>query len=171
MTLGEILEAREERWRKKCALSKETENGAVVSLTLRMPSDIRVTEKAKKLFLLSKAQLEDVLKKEFSCVRLEAEADSFDGPYAIWCVSGDAERIKKACMRFEEETAPGAFTDADVMIKGGSEISRLEAGGSDRKCLVCLKNARECILLKTHSREETLSAVSEKIDQLLLERV
>ena len=172
MTLEKILEAREERWNRKCALIRQHEGACVVSLTLRMPSELRRTEDAEKVFLMAKEHLACALENAFSRVSVQYIRDSFDGPYALMTVYAEAESVKRACIRLEENAPFGDLVDADVMKSFGEEISRKDVGGEERRCLVCPeKNARICLINKKHTREETARAVQEKIRQLILERV
>lgn len=162
MSLIEILDAREERWIRKCALSKD-EKRCVVSLTLRMPSELRGTRDAEAILTKGRKEVLSLLEDAFEVVSFKGQFSSADGPYALFTVSGDEREIKKRLIRFEEECAFGSLIDADVMNQDGNEISRLSLGAKARTCLVCGKaDARVCAKAQTHTRNETVEAI-EKI--------
>ncbi len=159
MLLSEILNAREARWNQKCALA-EYEKRPVVSLTLRMPVELRLTEDAQKALSWAREEVCSLLKVSFANVAFKGEFTSADGPYALITVSGKADEIKKILVCFEEKSRLGDLIDADVMTGKGEEISRISVGGSERKCLVCDKNAaRICGKSKAHTREETIGVI------------
>ncbi len=162
MSLKEILNAREERWIRKCALVKN-ENKCVVSLTLRMPSELRLSENAEKALKKGREEIFSLLKSAFCDVFLKGEFSSADGPYALFTVSGDENEIKRLLVQFEEKSFFGELLDADVMNVHFEEVSRLAVGGKARTCLVCGgADARICAKAYTHTRDETVSAI-EKI--------
>lgn len=159
MHLSEILSAREARWNQKCALAKD-EKCAVVSVTLRMPVELRLSEDGKKALLRASEEIFSLLRASFKNVSLKGEFDSADGPYALFTSGGKAEAIKTALVRFEETSAFGDLIDADVMTESGEEISRIAVGGRERTCLVCGKNAaRICAKSNAHTREETIGKI------------
>lgn len=159
MSLIEILDAREKRWNLKCGLAAD-EKRSVVSLTLRMPSELRLSENAEKALAAGREEVFALLKSEFSAVSFKGQFSSADGPYALFTVSGDETEIKKRLVRFEEESRFGDLIDADVMNRDCEEISRLTVGGKARKCLVCGKNdARICAKEGVHTREYTIEAI------------
>ena len=159
MHLSEILSAREARWNQKCALAKD-EKCAVVSVTLRMPVKLRLSEDAKKVLLRASEEIFSMLKASFENASLKGEFDTADGPYALFTSGGKAEAIKTALVRFEETSACGDLIDADVMTEAGEEVSRIAVGGRERTCLVCGKNAaRICAKSNAHTREETIGKI------------
>ncbi|MBQ1256045.1 MAG: citrate lyase holo-[Clostridia bacterium] len=72
MSLIEILDAREERWNRKRALAKE-ENRCVVSLTLRMPSELRLTGDAEKALEKGREEIFPLLESAFQDVSFKGE--------------------------------------------------------------------------------------------------
>lgn len=167
MSLIEILDAREERWNRKRALAKE-ENRCVVSLTLRMPSELRLTGDAEKALEKGREEIFPLLESAFQDVSFKGEYSSADGPYALYTVSGDETGIKRLLMKFEEESRFGDLIDADVMNRDFEEVSRLALGGKVRTCLVCGgADARICAKSGAHTREETIIAISELLGKRL----
>lgn len=167
MALSDVLDAREERWRKKCALCGRLQR-PVVSLTLRMPIEIRKSEDAQNVFERAKDALFGLLLSSFSMVSPEGVFQSADGPYALFSVEAEGERVKRRLIQFEENTLLGELSDADVMAEPGREISRTEAGGFPRKCLVCGRaDARACLSKGAHSRGDTIKTIEEKIFKAL----
>lgn len=159
MSLIDILNEREERWIRKCALSKE-EKRCVVSLTLRMPSELRLSEDAEKALTQGRKEVLTLLERVSPALSFKGQFVSADGPYALFTVAGNGCEIKKLLMRFEEESRFGDLIDADVMSADCEEISRLTVGGKVRKCLVCGKDdARLCAKNAVHTRKETIEAI------------
>lgn len=159
MSLSEILDAREERWIRKCALSKD-EKRCVVSLTLRMPVELRGTCDAQTLLTKGSKEVFSLLEDAFEGVSFKGQYASADGPYALFTVSGDEREIKKRLIEFEEKSRFGALIDADVMTQKCREISRLSLGAKARTCLVCGKTeARICAKAQNHTRKETVEAI------------
>lgn len=167
MSLSEILDAREERWIRKCALSKD-EKRCVVSLTLRMPAELRGMKDAETILTKGRKEVASLLEETFECVSFKGQYASADGPYALFTVSGDEKEIKKRLIEFEEESRFGALIDADVMTQKCREISRLSLGAKARTCLVCGNaDARICAKAQTHTRVETVEA----IEKILINRL
>lgn len=167
MNLNEILNAREARWNLKRALARD-EKSCVVSLTMRMPQELRLTGDAEKALEKAAEETLEVLKNEFCLTSFKGRFTSPDGPYALIAVSADGVQIKKRLVRLEEESRLGDLIDIDVMTQEGDEISRLSVGGSPRKCLVCEKNdARVCAANRTHPRQITI----ETFQNILSERL
>ncbi|MBR3928496.1 MAG: citrate lyase holo-[Clostridia bacterium] len=169
MDLNDILSAREERWNLKRAYAKD-EKRCVVSLTLRMPSELRLSQDGKKALSKGREEVFSLLKNAFECVLLKGEFTSSDGPYALFTVLGEGREIKKLLIRFEEESRFGDLIDADVMTEVGEEISRLLVGGSARSCLVCgEKDARVCAQNRAHTREITVQTIGDILKKRLYE--
>lgn len=165
--LETILAAREERWRRKCALLKITE-GCVVSLTLRIPAAERVSTLGKRLFEALSQGAEAYLRRMGAEPVLRESGFGADGPYCLWTSERPGESVKRICIAFEEEETLSVFSDLDVMIEGEREIPRDALGAGGRSCFVCgSPDARTCILEKRHTPEETKSCAVLKITQLL----
>ena len=155
MDLIELLKAREERWKRKKETLRRT-GKTVVSMTLRMPNEIRRTKEAEHVLERAAGDVQTLLTNAFGAVSCEGRFLSCDGPYALFSVAGEGVEVKKALIRFEEESRFGEVIDADVMDNEDREISRTDVGGKERTCLVCGgSDARLCVRNKSHSREDT----------------
>lgn len=169
MSLAEILDAKEARWNQKRVYAAQ-EKRCVVSLTLRMPSEMRLSRMAEKALSEGSEEVFALLKNAFHSVSFKGEFSSPDGRYALFTVCGAGEAIKKHMIRFEEESRIGDFIDADVMTEAGEEISRLAVGGEARRCLVCKKNdARVCMRRCAHNRADTIKAIEDELKKRLSE--
>ena len=155
MDLIQLLNDREERWKRKTEILRCT-GKTVVSLTLRMPNEIRRTKEAERVLERAAGDVQALLTNAFGAVSCEGMFLSCDGPYALFSVAGGGIEVKKALIRFEEESRFGEVIDADVMTNEDKEISRTDVGGKERTCLVCGgSDARLCVRNKSHSREDT----------------
>lgn len=66
----------------------------------------------------------------------------------------DAFILKKMSVEIEETHTLGRLLDIDVYNINKKQISRTEIGELIRKCFICSKEARSCIILKRHSLKE-----------------
>lgn len=159
-----VLEAREERWRRRRALAASLEKGwTVVSFTLRAPAPIRLgggmDGDAEGLFrdlvFHMGASSFPVKSPEF---RIGA-----DGPEGLFVAGGCSEAVKRAVVKFEEEHPRGVLADGDVTGGGLEEIGRRDLGLPPRRCLVCERAGAECAAAGSHE----IGEIGEVIKRIL----
>lgn len=108
----------------------------------------------------------EAVEKAFEPFFLEKMLDSgFDGNSIIAALKLEPDAAKRMAVRIEEEHTLGRIFDIDIYGIDGVPLSRTDLDLKLRKCIVCGENARECIFLKRHSLEETLTFVNEMINQ------
>ncbi len=168
VTLEGVLEAREARWHARVTMSK-TCRLPVLSCTLRIPYAFRHDER-----IISKVRemWDEILHAGSWRVVQKMFRVSKDGPEGLAViVVPDALDLKEYAAKLEIEHPLGWMLDLDVLDAEGNEISRVNlknsALQSPRTCLVCEKDAKECIALKRHSRDEVCAAVANKIQSLM----
>lgn len=66
----------------------------------------------------------------------------------------DEFMLKKISVEIEETHVLGRLLDIDVYNINKKQISRIEIGELARKCFICSKEARSCIILKRHPLKE-----------------
>lgn len=156
-----VLEAREERWRRRRALAASLEKGwMVLSFTLRAPAPIRLRSgmdgEAEGLFrdLIFHMGINGfpVKSPEFRV--------SADGPEGLCSVGGCPHAAKRAVIKFEEEHPRGELADGDVMVRDLSEVRRADLDMPARRCLGCRGTAAECTAKKSHKISEVEGAVA-----------
>jgi holo-ACP synthase CitX len=77
-------------------------------------------------------------------------------------VDGSLLDVKKACCEIENVHPYGRLMDLDVLEPVGNTVvpvSRDRVGESPRRCLLCDRQARECMRAHTHSYGEVLAAI------------
>jgi len=163
VSLNEILEAREARWARRLELAAGFKNGgAVLTLTLRLPSALR-----------SSAAYEAKALRIFECMlqaltseRMEIQEKEFhvgpDGPEGFAAILADALRVKKLALRVEDNHPWGALADIDVMDHNGAPLGRSAFNLAPRRCLVCDREAALCVMERRHSMEE----IQLKVDRI-----
>ncbi|MBQ3079829.1 MAG: citrate lyase holo-[Clostridia bacterium] len=159
------LDAREERWNQKQALIGK-HRMPVISVTLRMPRSVRMTEEACAFFESIQADFISHMNAN-RCFPLRVlSGKNADGPYCMY-ICDDASKAKRLSIAFED-TRFGSLIDADVTDAAFYELSRTDFGKESRTCIVCGKeDARVCIRLQSHLAEDTNSACLELIHQYI----
>ena len=151
-----VLQARENRWRKKSDLARSLQKGSpgraasLAVLTLRMPASLRnsgrFAELARIVFSVFRERVTvnrfEILHEEF---RLGA-----DGPEGYLAAAADARELKRIAVELETGDPWGELVDIDVMDSEGNPLGRRELGLDPRTCLVCEKEAAFCSAGRLH---------------------
>lgn len=126
----------------------------VVTLHANIPGPLKDTKEAYVLLGL----IEPALELENATYVHLYEGD--DGPCRIFVLNDpDDIKIKAKMVLIEEEHPLGRYVDLDVFGENGPSLHRKEP----RKCYLCGKPAFVCGRAKTHSAEELLAHITEKI--------
>lgn len=72
----------------------------------------------------------------------------------------DASELKRETCSVEEEHFLGRLFDIDVYDGEGRQICRSELGLSERKCLLCERDARQCARSRAHPLGELLEKIA-----------
>lgn len=78
------------------------------------------------------------------------------GSEGIISVDMNAAEIKKIAVKIESDHPLGRLFDIDVIDSNGEVIHRELLNFPDRKCLICKKSAKVCVVCKNHSIEDLL---------------
>ncbi|MDR2523315.1 MAG: citrate lyase holo-[acyl-carrier protein] synthase [Synergistaceae bacterium] len=162
-----LLEAREERWKRRLALSRR---GPLLTLTLNLPGP------DKSLWLAFHAAVRDGLVQDLADWGLEwvhvSSRQGAAGPedHFLFSPSADPIQIKRGAIDLEEGQPAGRLLDLDVMAAGGKPLGRGDLGLPPRPCLCCPCPARECAALRRHSAEEVLKAAQRLLDSFVSSR-
>lgn len=73
------------------------------------------------------------------------------GYEGFFVINADSMEIKNVTSQLELKSSIGRLFDIDVIKVDGKKVSRTELNLSERKCLLCNKNAFECSRSRTHS--------------------
>ena len=160
--LQQVLDAREARWKRRLSLAEEYRR-TVVTLTLNIPG----SEKARDIYVSAHAGIMErfisfLKEKQLPLIHLESGV-SADGPECIMVIDVPAMEMKKQCILFEDSHPLGRLIDSDVMDGDGNCKGRSDLGLPPRKCLICDEPARECMVLRRHSKAELI----EKVDLMV----
>ena len=160
VTLMEMLEAREERWNRRLALSRGT-GRTLVTVTLCLPVAYRTAPAFGELLDRLFALLREGLAREAADLREEEPLEGADGPARFLTAAAPAREVKRLCVEAEERLPGGRMLDIDVMDGTGEPVGRAALGLPPRKCFVCGENAAVCVSRKVHPREEIDARVEE----------
>lgn len=131
----------------------------VLTITLRTPGALLTSPalmRARDLAL--DAVLEECAARGWP-VSLQETYDGPTGPEAVAPISGaTALEVKRLAIALEDTGALGPVWNIDVYGANGP-VSRIDAGSSLRRCLVCDHDAVDCARTLRHTKEELDSAV------------
>lgn len=159
--IDKILEDREKRYNLVIDMLKKY-SLPVLCGKINYPGSDKNTPEANMAFEAMKEAVEKAFKQFF----LEKMLDSgFDGNSIVASLKLEPAAAKRIAVRLENEHTLGRIFDIDIYGADGVPLSRTDLDLPPRKCIVCGKNARECILQKKHSPDDTLTRINEMIKQ------
>lgn len=153
--INPLLEAREERWRKRLRKAAALPPGSsLVTLTLRMPAPLRLREEwGQRARQIHRALLDSFEERGFPPGQEEFRLGA-DGPEGYLVVSAGAAEVKKAAIAFEQHHPLGPLADGDVMDPSGQTVGREDLSLPPRTCLLCGHRGAECTRERIHPPEE-----------------
>ena len=152
--LGQMLDARERR----VAIQNKMLEGAgpekcLVCLTMNIAGDVKRTPMTRMLFNAGAEEMRSLgfrILKEFSL-------DEATGSEAFWLLNEEGTQVKAMLEKAEDSFPAARLYDFDVIIPGGSKLSRAEG----RRCLICDSYAAECARSRRHGLEEVKRATDD----------
>lgn len=160
-----VLQARENRWRRKLALARSFGSAtpgratSLAVLTLRMPASLRNSGQFAELAGIVFLSLKKSLAVHGFEVLYEDFGSGADGPEGYLAAAADAPALKRVAVEFETEDPWGELVDIDVMDSKGNPLGRKELGMGPRSCLVCEKEAAFCSAGRLHDPDLVASRV------------
>jgi holo-ACP synthase CitX len=157
ITLDQLLQARDNRYARQVALTKEWPDRTLVCLTVVLPGPVKRDARSLKVAEAGIEAVQLVLSPVYHML-FDLET-GFEG---YFIVDGSLLDVKKACCEIENEHPYGRLMDLDVLEPIGDTVvpvSRDRVGESPRRCLLCDRPARECMRAHTHSYDEVLAAI------------
>ena len=161
ITLEQLLKARDDRYARQLALTKEWPDRTLVCLTVVLPGPVKRDARSLKVAEAAVAAVQEVLRPE-----VHELYDLETGYEGYFLVDGALLDVKKACCEIENAHPYGRLMDLDVLEPVGDTVvpvGRDRVGEEPRRCLLCGRPARECMRSHAHSYDE----ISGVIDQLL----
>lgn len=167
VTLEDMMIARENRQFKQRDLFEKFSNSVVLSVTMNIPGDVKVSgtlETVFNLFIMRlKKTIQDIPMLFDNSQRLKTGLEY----YAV--VHCDAIELKRRMIALEQETADGRLMDIDVLTNGHngiSPMSRQELGYPARLCYVCGDDAKVCGRSRKHTIEQMRLAIAQLLQSL-----
>jgi holo-ACP synthase CitX len=152
--LAALLDAREERWLRRLALSKR---GTLLTLTLNIPGPDKRLPRWLKFYDSVRSHLQQALAdKNFTSAHVSSHVTAA-GPEDHFLLAAEAPALKGAMVNFEERHPGGRLLDLDVMAHG-RPFDRKALGLPPRLCLCCSCPAKECAAAGRHPLDEVLKA-------------
>lgn len=149
-TLEEILDNKERRSARQKELLRSHKNASLLSLSLNMAGNLKLSYEAKALFEVSKNAIKalniGLLHKE--------EYIAITGAELLCVCDIDAKKLKSIVCELENTHPLGRLMDIDVLDSDGKIISRSELSLPKRRCFVCQNEAHICARSRAHSYEE-----------------
>ena len=161
ITLEQLLKARDERYARQLALTKEWPDRTLVCLTVVLPGPVKRDARSLKVAEAAVAAVEEMLHPD-----VHELYDLETGYEGYFIVDGTLLDVKKACCRIENEHPYGRLMDLDVIEPSGdtvAPVSRERVGEEPRRCLICDRPARECMRARTH----TFCEIVQTIDKII----
>lgn len=156
VTLGELLQSRDDRCALERQLLRAHRGDTVVVLTVVMPGSVKRDNRSLAVAHAAVA----AIRREFGIPPIQ-ERDLSTGYEAYWIISGnDHDAVKRRTCSIEESHPLGRLFDIDVLRPDGTPVSRRSIGIEPRRCLVCDREARFCMRNHTHTADEIQQAVN-----------
>ena len=162
--LGQMLEARERR----AAIQNKMLEGAglqmcLVCLTLNIAGEVKRTPLTRMLFDHGVELLESL---GFSIAE-KYFLDEATGSEAFWLLDEKGARVKALLEKAEDSFPAARLFDFDVIMPGGSKLSRAEG----RRCLICSAYAAECARSRRHGLDEVKRATDSLLRDFCAEKL
>ena len=152
-TLEQILANKERRFHKQQELLKRFSSSFLISLSINIPSAIKLSHESLVIFKSAYEAILKLLKQTDIELLLVDSYQHITGVEALWVCKGDAKSLKIATCKLEEEHPLGRLMDIDVFEVTGTLLSRTQFGFTKRRCLLCDEQAIICAKERRHSYE------------------
>ena len=157
ITRDQLLQARDNRYARQLALTKDWPDRTLVCLTVVLPGPVKRDARSLKVAEAAVDAVREVL------VPVYRELYDLETGYeGYFIVDGALLDVKKACCGIENEHPYGRLMDLDVIEPTGetvAPVSRDRVGEEPRRCLLCDRPARECMRAHTHSFGEIVQTI------------
>lgn len=158
ITLAQMLEAREGRWRRQQALLAEY-GETVLSFTMNIPGPVKNSGPIQRGFRRGQGHIEAQLRRSGLEVRHREERLAPTGCEGLYVIAAAPVEVKALCAQIEDGDPIGRLYDMDVLRQDGAQVSRQELGLPGRTCLICGGPAKVCSSTRAHGVAELQQAV------------
>ena len=157
ITLDQLLKARDDRYARQLALTREWPDRTLVCLTVVLPGPVKRDDRSLKVAEAAVAAVQEMLRPE-----VHELYDLETGYEGYFLVDGDLLEVKRACCRIEDTHPYGRLMDLDVLERVGDTVvpvGRDRVGEEPRRCLLCDRPARECMRAHAHPYGDIFRAI------------
>lgn len=153
-TLDAILHAKEKRaWKQKKLLSRHP-LASLISLSLNIPSLIKLSHEAVVVHEIAHKALLEMLENEGIALLAQERTLSPSGAESFFTCNVEAKVLKTFTCKLENAHPLGRLMDIDVLDSTGEILSRSALGLPKRRCFVCEEEAKLCARSQKHSYDE-----------------
>jgi len=153
-TLETILYAKEERaWKQKELLSRHP-LASLISLTINIPSLIKLSHEAVVVHEIAHQALLEMLQEEGIELLACESKRSPSGAESFFTCKVDAKILKTFTCKLESNHPLGRLMDIDVLDLTGNILSRSALGLPKRRCFACEEEAQLCARSQRHTYAE-----------------
>jgi holo-ACP synthase len=156
--LKDILDAREKRVYRRKRL-EALYNRPVVTFTINIPGGEKNSPKYRWLCGLAVEEYLGAMEDRENTLEFIEDRTSADGPETFLVINEEPAVLKEIGMEIEENHFLGRLFDIDV-----SGVSRDGLSQPLRKCIVCHRDAVDCIVGRRHTRQEVLETIDYLIE-------
>jgi len=155
----DMLKSREKRVLNQKRLLEQ--GNCLISFTMVIPGEIKVTELITKCFKIGKNLIDEKLA-EHRIRIIESETRFLaTGLEGFWVLNAKSTFVKELMIEIEESRDLGRLYDIDVIDSAFRSISRMQLGYPARKCLICEGRAHECSRSQKHEYPELIKTTYE----------
>lgn len=158
---SEILDSRERRYNRILALINEYDR-PVLCAKINYPGTDKNTPEAAFAF---DRLYQAVLETYSGMVLYRQIIEGADGKSYTAVLEMDGRHAKKIGIEIEERHRLGRVFDIDIYSAGGIPIDRNEMKKETRSCIVCGKNAWECMRRRSHDLAFVTAAINRYITE------
>jgi len=169
VTVLDMAAAREYRAARQREMLENTACGALISFTMNIAGPEKDNALIREGMAIGERCLEQRLHANKLTVLRKEKEEAFTGGVCLYAVAAAAEDVKRITVDIEEKTPAGRLYDLDVLTPDGRKIERRDLGLSERKCLLCGRQAQICARSRSHSLEELRKRTCELLQKAVAE--
>lgn len=153
-TFEAILDAKEERAFKQKELLARFPNASLISLSINIPSLIKLSHEAVVIHECAHQSILSLLKEEGITLLWCEHNIAPTGAESFFVCIADAKVLKDKTCSLEDTHALGRLMDIDVLDASARPLSRSVLGYTKRRCFVCEEEAHFCARAQKHGYTE-----------------
>lgn len=165
VTLAQVLNNKELRLKRQQEWLNR-HSSPLVSFSINMPGPVKQNAAAIHIFNKGVQEIVRMCIENNWTIIDETLINQITGPEAIFAISCDAIKLKRALVDIEQMHKLGRLMDLDVIDLDGKSLSRQTYSLPKRRCFICDEDAVIC----ARSRRHDLPLLLQKIKEITNER-